>query len=152
MIDLYTPKTYPFCGSDSFIKIGYDPNGIQRYKYQCGKKFKPTTGTILDSRKISHKRMDWVLSQHLSVRQSYVDSWNNCNAVSTSKYWLEKLFFLLEKHKTTLFYQKQTSLMTHTILSLCETESMMRTGDYSECYLVIKAVSESQQIRKILYA
>ena len=84
MMNSYTPKTYPFCGTDSFIKIGYNPNDIQRYKCQCGKKFKPTTGTILDLRKIP-----------------------------VSKY--------------------------------------IKSGDHSDGYLVIKSVSESQQIRNILY-
>ena len=51
MINSYEPRRCPFCGSEKFAKIGHDANGIRRYKCSCGKKFKPTTGTIFDSRK-----------------------------------------------------------------------------------------------------
>ena len=54
--------------------------------------FRPTTGTIFDSRKISVS--EWIeyclnIFRYVSLN---ADSWNNRNALSTSKYWLEKLF------------------------------------------------------------
>ena len=52
MINSFEPKQCPFCGSSDFVKNGFDTNGIRRYKCRCGKRFKPTTGTIFDSRKI----------------------------------------------------------------------------------------------------
>lgn len=52
MINSFIPQHCPFCESDEFIKYGRDQNGINRYKCSCGKFFKPTTGTIFDSRKI----------------------------------------------------------------------------------------------------
>ena len=52
MINSFAPDLCPFCYTDQFVKIGFDPNGIQRYKCQCGNSFKPTTGTIFDSRRL----------------------------------------------------------------------------------------------------
>ena len=92
----FEPKQCPFCGSIDFIKNGFDTNGIRRYKCRCGKRFKPTTGTIFDSRKIGI--CEWIeyclnIFRYVSLN---ADSWNNRNAISTSKYWLEKLFLTLE--------------------------------------------------------
>ena len=96
MINSFEPSHCPFCGSSDFIKNGFDTNGIRRYKCSCGKRFKPTTGTIFDSRKIGI--CEWIeyclnIFRYVSLN---ADSWNNRNAISTSKYWLEKLFLTLE--------------------------------------------------------
>lgn len=96
MINSFEPKQCPFCGSSDFIRNGFDTNGIRRYKCRCGKRFKPTTGTIFDSRKIGI--CEWIeyclnIFRYVSLN---ADSWNNRNAISTSKYWLEKLFLTLE--------------------------------------------------------
>lgn len=99
MINSYLPEKRPFCGSQSFSRIGFDANGIRRYKCMCGKKFKPTTGTIFDSRKIPVS--EWIeyclnIFRYTSLN---ADSWNNRNAISTSRYWLEKLFMTLEGYQ-----------------------------------------------------
>ena len=96
MINSYEPIECPHCLCDKFIKKGFDPNGIRRYKcLSCGQTFKPTTGTIFGSRKISlSERIDYCLNIFRYVSLN-ADSWNNRNALSTSKYWLEKLFLTL---------------------------------------------------------
>ena len=96
MINSYIPTACPFCQSQQFKKTGFDPNGIQRYKCRCGNSFKPTTGTIFDSRRLGI--CEWIeyclnIFRYVSLN---ADSWNNRNAISTSKYWLEKLFLTLE--------------------------------------------------------
>lgn len=100
MINSFEPKHCPFCQSESFIKYGHDRNGINRYKCVCGKSFKPTTGTIFDSRKIGI--CEWIeyclnIFRYVSLN---ADSWNNRNAISTSKYWLKKLFLTLENSQS----------------------------------------------------
>lgn len=100
MINSFEPKHCPFCQSESFIRYGHDRNGINRYKCICGKSFKPTTGTIFDSRKIGI--CEWIeyclnIFRYVSLN---ADSWNNRNAISTSKYWLEKLFLTLENSQS----------------------------------------------------
>lgn len=102
MVNSYEPKRCPFCKSEKIVKIGYDANGIRRYKCSCGKKFRPTTGTIFDSRKIPIS--EWIeyclnIFRYISLN---ADSWNNRNAISTSKYWLEKLFLTLRDYQDSI--------------------------------------------------
>lgn len=96
MINSYEPLECPYCRSEKFIRKGYDANNIRRYRcLSCGQTFKPTTGTIFDSRKISISEwIDYCLNIFRYVSLN-ADSWNNRNALSTSKYWLEKLFLTL---------------------------------------------------------
>ncbi len=96
LVNSYEPTVCPYCGSEEFKPKGYDAIGIKRYRCICGKYFKPTTGTIFDSRKIPI--CEWIeyclnIFRYVSLN---ADSWNNRNAISTSKYWLEKLFLTLE--------------------------------------------------------
>jgi len=96
LINSYPPVKCPFCGSTKFRKRGLSESGIQRYLCICKKAFIPTTGTIFDERKISISEwMEYCLNlfRHVSIT---ADSWNNKNAFTTSRYWLQKLFLTLE--------------------------------------------------------
>ena len=79
-------------------------NGIQRYlclNPDCKRRFTPITGTIFDGHKISLSEwMEFCLNiiRHLSIN---ADSWNNRNAFSTSRYWLEKLFYIASEVEKT---------------------------------------------------
>lgn len=102
MINSYVQERCTYCGSKSFAKKGLDTNGVQRYKCSCGKIFKPTTGTIFESRKIPIS--EWIeyclnIFRYVSLN---ADSWNNRNAISTSKYWIEKLFLTLENSQNNI--------------------------------------------------
>lgn len=99
MINSHVPEQCPYCDLKGFVRIGFDAHGIRRYKCPCGKKFKPTTGTIFDSRKIPVS--EWIeyclnIFRYISLN---ADSWNNRNAISTSKYWLKKLFMTLDGYQ-----------------------------------------------------
>ncbi|GHV42771.1 hypothetical protein FACS189490_12450 [Clostridia bacterium] len=99
MINSFTPTKCPYCGSLRFNKRGLTANNIQRYVCSCGKTFLPTTNTIFDGRKISVSEwMEYCLNlfRYLSIN---ADSWNNKNAFSTSKYWLNKLFLTLSDYQ-----------------------------------------------------
>ena len=103
MVNSFVPACCPFCGADAFVLNGLDSVGIQRYKCQiCGRRFKPTTGTIFDSRRIPIS--EWIeyclnIFQYVSLNAG---SWNNKNAFSTSKFWLEKLFLTLEDYQDSI--------------------------------------------------
>lgn len=102
MINSYIPCLCPFCGSEKFKKYGHTKIGVQRYKClndECSQTFIPTTGTIFDSHKISIS--EWIeycmnIFRNVSV---IADSWNNKNAFTTSRYWLDKLFLILRDYQ-----------------------------------------------------
>ena len=97
MINSYAPAKCPFCGSVKFTKSGHTNSAVQRYLCVCGRTFLPTTGTIFDEHKISISEwMEYCLNlfRHVSIT---ADSWNNKNAFTTSRYWLQKLFLTLER-------------------------------------------------------
>ena len=105
MINSYVPQQCPYCASEHFSKKGLDAVGIQRYRCECRKIFKPTTGTIFESRKIPVG--EWIeyclnIFRYVSLN---ADSWNNRNAISTSKYWLEKLFLTLENSQNNVILE-----------------------------------------------
>ena len=102
MISSYIPSKCPFCESSKFKKNGYTKSDIQRYICECGKTFIPTTGTIFDEHRISISEwMEYCLNlfRHVSITAS---SWNNKNAFTTSRYWLQKLFLTLENVQNTV--------------------------------------------------
>jgi len=99
MVNSFVPTNCPHCGSEQFSKRGLTANSIQRYICSCGQTFLPTTHTIFDGRKISVSEwMEYCLNlfSHLSIN---ADSWNNKNAFSTSRYWLNKLFLTLNDYQ-----------------------------------------------------
>ena len=83
LINSFVPSACPFCHTTSFVKFGHDRNGIQRYRcVSCRQSFKPTTGTIFDSRRIPIS--EWIeyctnIFRYVSLN---ADSWNNKNALS----------------------------------------------------------------------
>ena len=99
LINTYIPAKCPYCGCESFSRFGHTKIGVQRYRCKdedCSQTFLPTTGTIFDEHRISIS--EWIeyclnIFRNVSVN---ADSWNNKNAFSTSRYWLEKLFLILE--------------------------------------------------------
>ena len=105
LINSYVPKKCPYCGGGSFFKYGHTRIGVQRYKCSgdtCGQTFLPTTGTIFDEHRVSVS--EWIeyclnIFRNVSVT---ADSWNNKNAFSTSRYWLEKLFLMLDGYQDTI--------------------------------------------------
>jgi transposase-like protein len=113
LINTYVPKRCPFCGCEKFIRYGHTRIGVQRYKCskpECSQTFLPTTGTIFDEHRISIS--EWIeyclnLFRNVSVN---ADSWNNKNAFSTSRYWMEKLFLILDTYQDVIIVRKKVWL------------------------------------------
>lgn len=99
LINTYVPESCPYCGCTRMQRRGLTRNGVQRYlcmNPECGKAFTPLTGTIFDSHRVSIS--EWVeyvlnLSHYLSIN---AESRTSKNAYTTSRYWLEKVFIILE--------------------------------------------------------
>ena len=102
LINSFVPNKCPYCETESFKRFGKTKIGVQRYKClnkECSQTFLPITGTIFDGHKISIS--EWIeyclnLFRNVSV---IADSWNNKNAFTTSRYWLEKVFLILDGYQ-----------------------------------------------------
>lgn len=122
MINSYVPNTCPHCGIEAIKMNGHTQNGVQRYKcLGCSQTFTPVTRTIFENHKISLSEwMEYALNifRYVSIN---ADSWNNRNAFTTSRYWLEKLFLVLEPYQANLKLSSQ--------VWLDETFYSVRSGD-----------------------
>lgn len=102
LINSYIPGKCPYCTNTAFQKYGHTRIGVQRYKCknaECGQTFWPTTGTIFDEHRISISEwIEYCLNIFRNVTVN-ADSWNNKNAFTTSRYWLEKLFLILDGYQ-----------------------------------------------------
>lgn len=100
LINSFVPQACPYCEGKELKRFGKTHNGVQRYRCQeCGQTFTPITKTIFEGHKISISEwIDYILNilRYVSIS---ADSWNNRNAITTSRYWLEKLFLLLEEYQ-----------------------------------------------------
>ena len=86
------------CNSNEVIKKGLTRNGIQRYFYKtCGRRFTPTTGTIFEDHKLSISEWIEFLLNLFGYSSLNLNSKVNKNANTTAKYWLKKIFLLLEE-------------------------------------------------------
>jgi transposase-like protein len=105
LINAYLPTECPHCSSVAMKMNGLTRNEVQRYKCSdCKQTFTPTTKTIFEGHKISLSEwIDYVLNilRYVSVN---ADSWNNRNAFTTSRYWLEKLFLVLGSYQQSLVF------------------------------------------------
>ena len=100
LINSYVPDECPNCTHDCFKLNGRTRNGVQRYLcFGCNQTFTPVTRTIFEGHKVSLSEwIEYVLNifRYVSIN---ADSWNNRNAFTTSRYWLEKLFFVLDTYQ-----------------------------------------------------
>ena len=87
----------PYCGSIRFIKFGRYGNGYQRYNCKdCRNLFSPLTGTIFDSKKIPISEWIEYLIHLFEFHSITTSARDNRNAISTGRYWLFKVFAVLE--------------------------------------------------------
>ena len=86
------------CESEKIVKRGFTKNGLQRYFCNaCKKSFTITTNTIFEDHKISIT--EWIeycldIFNYLSLNAT---SKTNKNSVTTTKYWLKKLFLVISE-------------------------------------------------------
>ena len=109
----------PECGSRCIVRNGKRPDGILAYLcLDCGRKFNPLSGTIFDGHKMPVS--EWIeflihLFQYESLLCSSLD---NQNAYNTGRYWLKKVFLILDGYQ----------------------DGILLSGDVGvdECFLVMK--------------
>lgn len=85
------------CGSSNIIKNGFYKSNLQKYHCKdCNKNFSPITNTIFDSRKIPISEWFEYLIHLFEFHSIKTSSRDNKNAETTGRYWLYKVFAVLE--------------------------------------------------------
>ena len=98
LLNSFAPSQCAICGSGSFIKYGKTGVGLTRYKCRdCGGTFTVITGTIFDQRKISVSQWLDFMVMIIGHGSFNLTSKINRNAFTTTKYWMNKLFLILEE-------------------------------------------------------
>ena len=91
------PKSCPYCECERISRNGYTSDGIQRFVCNgCKKRFSPLTGTIFDSRKIPISEWGEYLLHLFEFHSIRSSAYDNRNADSTGRYWLQKVFLVLD--------------------------------------------------------
>ena len=128
LINSKNMSTCPFCESALIVKNGKTKSGIQRYLCKnCEKKFTPLTNTIFEDRKIPLS--EWIeyllhLFEFHSIRTSAFD---NRNASSTGKYWLIKVFRVLENIQDKVVLEDIVTI-DETYVSVEKSKTVIRDG------------------------
>ena len=87
----------PRCGNTSIVKNGFYKNGYQKYICkECKTSFSPLTDTIFDYKKIPISEWIEYLIHLFEFHSITTSARDNRNAISTGRYWLFKVFTVLE--------------------------------------------------------
>ncbi len=89
-----------YCGSNKIIRKGINGYGLQRYFCKdCTRRFTVLTNTIFENHKISISEWIEYLLYLFGFESLSEISKSNKNSPSTTKYWLKKVFLLLENYQ-----------------------------------------------------
>ena len=100
LLNSYSPICCPYCGSAEFVKHGHYKTGAIRYLCKdCRKHFSITTGTIFQDHRLSIAEWIEFLLNLFGYTSINLNSKVNKNAATTTKYWLKKVFLLLEDYQ-----------------------------------------------------
>jgi|LAHS01.1.fsa_nt_gb predicted RNA-binding Zn-ribbon protein involved in translation (DUF1610 family) len=95
----------PYCGSPAIRRDGFKKSGLRCYECSsCGRKFSPVTNTIFDSRKIPFSEWIEYLSHLFEFHSVLTSSIDNRNAYSTGRYWLSKVFLVLQEYQDSIIF------------------------------------------------
>lgn len=103
LFNSYVPSTCPVCGSESLMRYGNTSNGLKKYRCkECGKIFTSITGTIFQDHKIPVTEwIDFCLALFRTDSFTSISKLNR-NSFTTTKYWLSKMFLVLEDYQDSI--------------------------------------------------
>ena len=101
LLNSYSPKCCRYCSGTEIKKNGFDRNGLQKYYCRdCSRSFTITTSTIFENHKLPVSEWIEFLLNLFAYSSINLNSKTNKNAPTTSKYWLKKVFLLLEDYQS----------------------------------------------------
>lgn len=96
-LNSYEVKTCRYCGSTLITKEGFSGTGLRRYRCRsCDRRFTILTNTIFDSRKLPISEWVCFLLDLFGYSSFNLTSKVNRNSVNTTKYWVRKIFLLID--------------------------------------------------------
>lgn len=117
------------CSSANIQKYGHTKAGIQRYFCNdCKHSFTPITNTIFDNRKISITEWIEFCLDIFRYESITVTSKTNKNASTTTKYWLKKLFLILEDYQKNIILKGDKVYIDETFFSVIESKKILKDG------------------------
>lgn len=153
------PHTCPKCESPSIIKNGKRKDGLQTYKCKiCGNRFNILTNTIFDSHKIALSEWIEFLIHLFEFHSITTSARDNRNAESTGKYWLRKVFAVLEHYQDdvmlsgTVYYDETYLNKIYSVYELNKRNERIAIGvgcdEKNVLLLNLQAPKESAKITK----
>lgn len=86
-----------YCGSNAITREGFSSTGIRRYRCkECGRRFTALTNTIFDSHRLPMSEWMGFFLDIIGYGSFSLTSKVNRNSTSTTKYWMDKTFRILE--------------------------------------------------------
>lgn len=108
LINSLKPESCRLCGSKSFKRNGYYDSGFVRYYCSdCHHSFNPLTGTIFDDKKIPISEWIEYLIHLFEFHSITTSARDNRNAYSTGRYWLFKVFTILEHYQDDIILEDE---------------------------------------------
>lgn len=117
-----------YCDSKRIKKKGFTSNHLQRYQCaDCNKTFTILTNTIFDNHKISIT--EWIeycldLFRYISINTT---AKTNKNSATTSKYWLSKLFIILDHIQDNIVLEGDVQI-DETFFPIAEKDKTVKNG------------------------
>jgi transposase-like protein len=117
------------CSSKHIQKYGHTKAGIQRYFCnECKHSFTSITNTIFDNRKIYITEwIEFCLDIFRYERLSVISKTNK-NATTTTKYWLKKLFIILENYQDNIILKGDNVYIDETFFTVVESQKILKNG------------------------
>lgn len=129
LLNSYELDSCQFCGSTRIQKRGYTKNGLQRYYCtNCKKSFTVLSNTLFNDHKISLTEWIEFCLDIFRFESTNVASKTNKNAYTTSKYWLKKLFIILENIQDDLVLQGDSIQIDETYYKVSKGDTKYKNG------------------------
>lgn len=123
-------NTSPKCGSTLLIKNGHLTNGLRRYLCKsCHYRFNILTNTIFDNRKIPISEWIEYLLCLFKFQSISTSSKDNKNAFSTGRYWIHKVFLVLEGIQDSVVLSGRV-YFDETFVKLSKSKRIKKNGHY----------------------
>ncbi len=128
IINSFKVDVCPYCKDSNIVKRGFTSNHLQRYWcLNCHKTFTILTGTLFQDHKISISEWIEYLLDLFNYSSITLASKVNKNAFTTSKYWLSKVFLLLEGYQDSIILKGKV-LIDETYYTVIKRDIITKDG------------------------